>query len=184
MNKTAFLIFIIIFLIFIFISIIWEKIDLKEIVKEYFKNYCGGYYKKDNKLKKRFSIFGFFSLGILPYVLGILFYFSFQSYIVKIDSDLLLQTNIILLTILCLFCGFNFRLNDNQKNIFSETFSAVIVNILFILMNSLVLLFINTCENLVIASTIMYSVFWAVEFKIFILFFYILRRIYNLKKEV
>ena len=183
MNKTAFLIFNIIFLLFITVSIMWEKINLKEIVREYFKNYGGGYYERDNKLKKKFSTFGFLSLGIFPYVLGVLFYFSFSCYIEKIDSNMLFQTNIILLTILCLFCGFNFKLKDKQNNIYSETFSAVLVNILFILMNSLVLLFKNTFGDLEIACTIMNSIFWAFEFKIFILFFYILRRIYNLKKE-
>lgn len=184
MNNTAFLIFIIIFLLFIIISIMWEKINLKEIVKEYFKNYGGGYYEKGNKLKKKFSTFGFLSLGVFPYALGVLFYFSFQCYIDKIDSNMLLQTNIILLTILCLFCGFNFTLKDKQNNIYSETFSAIIVTILFIIINSLVLLFNNTYGDLEIAHNIINSVFWALEFKIFILFFYILRRIYNLKKEV
>lgn len=100
---------------------------------------------------------------------------------------MLLQINIILLTILCMFYGFGFeKRNDDEpvykETIFIETNDTIIVCILLIIVSCFLQLFsCSLSKTNEIFLEVLTCIFCAIEFKIFVLFFYIVRRISILK---
>lgn len=184
MNKTVLIIFIIFTILFLISSFFWERLSLKDIFKSYIENYKGGfYYNKKGENKRKWSINGIIVLGIFPYILGILFFFSFKKIIANFNIDFLSQINIIFLTILCLFYGFNINDKENNKELFNETNAIILISILLIIINSFIQLFIYSSKNVPLTFNILNCCFWAIEFKILIAFFYIVRRINFFKSK-
>ena len=191
MDKINIIFFVISIVIFILFSIIWGRFNLKEIFSSYFSNYKGGHYIQNGKAKRKTAIAGVIALGIFPYVLGVTFFLSFESVIMSIDMNMLLQINIIFMTILCLFYGFHFNIEESKKELFNETFAAIIVDIILIILACFTLILANVFSNMgdlqinnediIIKFT--FSIFWAMQFKISILFLYIVRRIHFFKKK-
>ena len=180
MNKWT-VILIILLVVFIVFSIFWERLSLKQIFSDYIQNYKGGT-KNDGKSKKRKKSLGaILVLGILPYLIGVAFFLAFESIVICFDLDFLLQVNIIILTILCLFYGVNGSYNNRQ--IFKETSAVILVDILLILLNSFIMMFANSfCYNTIVAK-VLFGSFWAIEFKILVAFLYVVRRINIIKSE-
>lgn len=178
MNKWT-IILIILVVVFIVFSIFWERLSLKEILSDYIQNYKGG--TKTDVKKRKNSPGAILVLGILPYLMGAVFFLAFESIVICFDFDFLLQINIIILTILCLFYGVNGSYNN--RKIFKETSAVILVDILLILINSFIMMFANSfCYNTIVAK-IFFGLFWAIEFKILVAFLYVVRRINLIKSE-
>lgn len=180
MNKWT-VILIILLVVFIAFSIFWERLSLKEIFGDYIQNYKGGIINGEKTKKRKNSLGAILVLGVLPYIIGVVFFLAFECIVICFDLDFLLQINIIILTILCLFYGVNGSYNNRQ--IFKETSAIILVDILLILINSFIMMFANSfCHNTIVAK-MLFGSFWAIEFKILVAFLYVVRRINIIKSE-
>ena len=179
MNNTLIIIFSILAVISIIFVIISKKINITNILIRY-----SGIYKNNafNEKDRKLNLLLIFFVGIVPYALGLLLFFSFQDYFLKLDPNILIQFNTILMTVLCLLLGMN--LNNNEKPIVAyELFATLIIAILLIIISVFLLVFYCTMNQNLQGQRAFMSLFFAFESKIFVLFFISLKRIFVIKAK-
>ena len=183
MNNPWFTGFIILLIIFIFFSFFWERLSLKDILKLYFDNYYGGEYEKNGELKRKIAPNGLIVLGLSPYLLGACFFLSLQDFCIELDYDYFFQINLIIITIISLFYGLNINVKEENIRIKKETEAVMLVNVLLIILNTIILMLISLFSSTQNEEIIFKIIFMALEFKILILFIYIIRRINIMKQQ-
>ena len=186
MNIVYIILLSIFVVCFVVASIITGKLSIKQILLAYFKNYYPG---AINEKDRKFNCALFVCLGVVPYAVGVFFYLGFKSFVLTFDLGLLCQIDIILLTIFCLFIGMDYT-NSSKSRIREELVATLLVNIAFVLLSVFVLLFagtINSKETISqqdsIIRDVLFSMFYALNFKMISLFFSSLKRIFILNKN-
>lgn len=187
MNSVVFGIFIVLFVVFTICAFSLKKISIAGIFKKYLRNYYSNAAKERDR---KFNWFMFIILGLIPYVLGTLLFFSFKDFFLAFDSNLLFQIDIILLTIFCLFIGFDFK-SEGKEEAKSELIATLLINILFIVVSVIILLLANSIElvnesqsKLRIIKDILFAIYYSLAFKIFVMFFYSLKRIFIFSRNI
>lgn len=177
MNKIVFAIFLVFLLVFLVCVVNIGKLSIKGILKVYFRNYFKNAEKEEDR---KFSFLYLIFLGLMPYLLGVLLFFSFVDLFKSFDPDLLFQVNIILLTIFCLFIGMEYK-KEGKEAVKKELLATLLVNVLLVVISSLILLIASSSliDNEV-TKNILYAVYYGLSFKVFSLFFYCLKRIFIL----
>ena len=187
MNIITFIIFLVLFISFLLFITISKKISILNIFKVYSMNYFKG--SLDNE-KRKFSVLLLLFLGILPYSFGVLLFYSFRDVFLSIDSSLLFQLDIILLTIFCLFIGFDFK-KDYKEDVKSELIATLMVNILLIVISVSFLLIASAIEvdekcngcSLIVTRDVFFAGYYGILSKILVMFFYSLKRVFLLSAK-
>lgn len=186
MNVVVFSVFIGLFVLFLIAMLLIKKVSIFNIVTYYFKNYFTNALKEEDR---RFSVICFIFLGLLPYILGILMFFSFQDFFMNLDTNLLFQTDIILLTIFCLFIGFDFK-REGKEEVKKELIATLLINVLLIVISAILLLVASsitiseeTSKTLITYQKIVFMFYYSFSFKIFVMFFYSLKRLFILSSK-
>lgn len=185
MNNTVAIIFIVLFVAFLVAMFFIKKISIAVVFKTYFRNYFSNAFEENHR-KFSLSIFIFF--GLFPYALGFLMYFAFESTLASFNTDLLFQIDIVILTIFCLFIAFDFK-NTSKTATRNELIATLLIGTLLIVL-SLVILMFGTSINISDSSNLkminlkrsLLSCFYALNFKIVIILFYSLKRMFLLSK--
>ena len=183
MNIICIIIFAILFVVFGFVMFLTKKASLKDVFCTYFRNYFSNALEESDRRSNVFFIIGF---GLLPYALGVLLFFGFEEIFTSFQTDLLIQIDIILLTIFCLFIGFNFK-KDYKEPVKKELLATLFVALLLVVFSTILLLIAssitiedNTSQTAIIWKRILLSVYFSFHFKIFVLFFYSIKRMFIL----
>ena len=186
MNIIIFVIFAFLLVLFVVFMFVIKKTSINGVAKVYFRNYYSNAFREEDR---KFNWFFFIALGLLPYFLGALLFLSFPSVLMNLDVNLLLQIDIILLTIFCLFIGFDFKREDKEV-VKNELIATLLINILFVVISVLCLLIASTIEMNNQTQTfdkilkyVMLTIYYALNFKIFVMFFYSLKRVFILSSK-
>lgn len=186
MNKIILIIFVILFVLFVFFMSFLGKGSIKNIILTYLKNYYSNAFEEKDR---KFNIWSFIILGLMPYLLGVLLFLSFKEFFLQFDVNLLFQIDIIFLTVFCLFIGFDFK-KDGKETVKKELIATLLINILFVVIAVVVLL---VSSSIVITENspkfhsflkiVLYSIYFALNFKIVVMFFYSLKRVFILSSK-
>ena len=173
--------FSVLFLILFFVN---TKLSIKDVFKNYFFIYFGGYNKE--KDKRVISILYLLSIGLLPYVIGVFLVLSFYSNIKRFDSGVLSNIDTMLLAIFAIFFGFDIfgKKSDNTKtkNAVNETNATLMFSIVLLLSGSIILLISDSLVNEDVIK-ILLCIYYAIKVKVFVLLIYILHNVYNLNRN-
>ena len=186
MNIICLSIFVSLFAVFVVAMFVIKKISIQGIISVYFRNY---YSNAKTEEDRKFNIWFFLALGLLPFALGILMFFSFKDFFMMFDTNLLFQIDIILLTIFCLFIGFDFKREDKPA-VKKELVATLLVNIIFIVLSVVILLIASsirvgddTAQSVIHLRTALFAIYYSLNFKVFVLFFYSLKRMFVLSSK-
>lgn len=162
-------------------SILSGKISIKEIVKNYFTIYCGGF--ENGKYKKNW--FSIFSYGLFPYAVGTFGALAFFSTIKNFDKNILLGINGIFMTMLVVYYGFDIysRKKDSETTIgIKETNSVNLFALILVIIASILLLYNESNSNEVLYKVIQ-CIYYSIMTKIFVLIIIILHNTYYLNQK-
>lgn len=186
MNIAVLIVFLVLLLLFILLMLVMKKVSIVSILRHYFRNYFSN---ADNEKDRKFNVWYLLALGILPYALGVLLFYSFPTFLMNLDTNLLLQVDIILLTIFCLFIGLDLN-KSGKEEVKKELVATLLINILLIVASVVTLLVAssitidNDTPNVVVAAKeVLLSIYFALNFKIIVMFFYSLKRMFILSSN-
>ena len=185
MNSIFAIIFATLLLVFLFAMLFIKKISIAVVVKTYFRNYYSNAFEES---QRKFNVLLFVFFGLFPYALGLLMYFAFEKFLLSFNTDLLFQIDVVIMTIFCLFIAFDFN-KTNKTMIKNELIATLLIGTLLIVL-SLVLLMFGTSINatdqpdlqLIDLKRGLLSCFYALNFKIIVILFYSLKRMFILSK--
>lgn len=183
MNVVCLIVFLSLLVVFIVAMFAIKKTSIKDIIFVYFRNYFSNAKTEE---ERKFNVWFFIALGIAPFALGVLMFFSFKDFFITFDANLLFQIDIILLTIFCLFIGFDFKRED-KPIVKKELIATLLVNIIFVVLSVIVLLIASSLiisedstQSIINLKNALFAIYYALNFKIFVLFFYSLKRMFIL----
>ena len=116
-------------------------------------------------------------------------YFAFENILLSFNTDLLFQIDVVIMTIFCLFIAFDFK-NKDKVIVRNELIATLLIGTILIVLSLVVLMF-GTSIVVSEQSTLttinlkrgLLSCFYAINFKIVVILFYSLKRMFLLSKE-
>lgn len=172
--------------LFLLYTFLIKRSKFLSIFRGYFRIYRGAIIEEKGS-KRYVSLSQIIIFGLFPYLIGFLLAFSIREFLMSIDQSLVLQVNIILLTVLCLFFGLDFSKDRNSKStriieLLREVDGVILISLVLLILNSMILIVAYNLFHIQIGVFILCA-FYAIESKIVILFLVLLKRIYKLKND-